>query len=376
MCSQRVSDRPLRYLPELVVRPDKTATALHTFAITTPFRWLDLRSMCEITGIPVGPLGFGLMGFTWRPVVLPEEEAFKVMKEAIDLGANFINSGEFYANEDRTLNLKYVRRFFEKYPEYADKTVLSVKGGMNLTTFQPDSSPEGIRTSVENVISCLGDAKKLDIFEAARVDPKVPIETTMKALTELIAEGKVGGISLSEVGAATIRRAAAVAKISAVEIEYSMYSVEALSNGVLETCAELGIPVIAYSPLGRGFLTGQIKSRADLPPNDMRLHFDRFSEENFGLNIKLLHEVENLAKVKGVTPAQFALAWIKKHEEKIPGLTIIPIPGATKIERVQENFAKIDPLTDEEFKDIGDILQKIEVRGGRYNSHHEALLWA
>ncbi|ODQ70925.1 hypothetical protein LIPSTDRAFT_74426 [Lipomyces starkeyi NRRL Y-11557] len=232
----------------------------------------------EILGNSIGPVGFGLMGFTWRPTQTPDDQAFATMKRAIEHGATFFNGGEFYGMSVPTLNLDLINRFFTNYPEYADKVVLSIKGGLDLTTLAPNGSPEFVRKSVENIIKHLGTAKKLDLFECARVDRNVPIETTVAALGELVKEGLIGGISLSEVKPETIRRAAAVHKISAVEIEYSLWSTEARDLGVLSTCAELGIPVIAYSPLGRGFLTGQIRSRNDFNEGDYRLRLERFSE--------------------------------------------------------------------------------------------------
>ncbi|KAK7206628.1 NADP-dependent oxidoreductase domain-containing protein [Myxozyma melibiosi] len=332
--------------------------------------------MTTIAGIPAGPLGFGLMGFTWRPVVTPDEQAFATMKRAIELGATFFNSGEFYGTADPTDNLQLVNRFFTKYPEYADKVCLSVKGGADLKTLAPDGRPEAVRASVMNTLKYLGGVKKLDIFECARVDPKVPIETTIGALKEMVDEGLFSGISLSEVGAATIRRAAAVTKIEAVEIEYSLFCVDAANNGVLEACAELKIPVVAYSPLGRGILTGAIKSNADIPEGSILKHFEQFSDENLPLNLKLADAVFTMAKKIGCTPAQLALAWIKKHEEKMPGLTIIPIPGSTTPERVNENLAEIKPLSDENFSELNEIVKSIEIKGGRYFSHAAALLWA
>ncbi|KAK9370624.1 NADP-dependent oxidoreductase domain-containing protein [Lipomyces kononenkoae] len=329
----------------------------------------------EILGKPIGPIGFGLMGFTWRPNPTPDDQAFATMKRAIDLGATFFNGGEFYGSSIRTLNLDLINRFFTKYPEYADKVVLSIKGGVDLKTLAPDGSPEFVRKSVANCISHLGTAKKLDIFECARVDHRVPIETTIAALGELVKEGRIDGISLSEVKAETIRRAAAVHKISAVEIEYSLWATEARDLGVLSTCAELGIPVIAYSPLGRGFLTGQIRSRKDLEEGDIRLPFERFSEENFPVNLQLVDEITKIAKTKGVKPSQLAIAWIKKHEEVIPGLKIIPIPGATSVEHLEENLAQVEPMTDEEFAAIGAILEKVEIKGGRYFKIAEGHLW-
>ncbi|KAK9469076.1 NADP-dependent oxidoreductase domain-containing protein [Lipomyces arxii] len=330
----------------------------------------------ELVGHEVGPIGFGLMGFTWRPTSTPDEQAFATMKRAIELGANFFNSGEFYGQPVPTLNLDLINRFFTKYPEYADKVVLSVKGGLDNKTLVPDGSPEGIRRSVMNILSHLGGVKKLDLFECARVDPKVPIETSVAAMAELVKEGLISGISLSEVKAETIRRAAKVATIAAVEIEFSLWSLEAREIKVLETCAELGILVIAYSPLGKGFLTGQVRSRADLPEGDLRLHMDRFSEENLPINLELVDEVVELAAKKGVTPAQMAISWIKKHEETIPGLKIIPIPGSTTVSKVEENTKQISPMSDEDFEELETTLRKFEVKGGRYFARAEPFLWS
>ncbi|KAK9475665.1 NADP-dependent oxidoreductase domain-containing protein [Lipomyces japonicus] len=332
--------------------------------------------MATVTGTQIGDLGFGLMGLTWRPTVTPDEQAFATINKAIELGANFLNSGEFYGQPSQpTANLDLLKRFFEKYPEQAEKTVISVKGGIDSKTWLPDGSPEGVRKSVENSIKHLGNVKKLDLFECARVDKNVPIETTVAALGELVKEGLIGGISLSEVKPETIERAAKVHKIEAVEVEFSLFSLEAKDLGVLDTAAKLGIPVIAYSPLGRGFLTGQIKDRSQIPEGDIRLFFERFSEENFPLNLVLVEKIEELAKAKGVTVAQFAIAWIKKHEDVISGLKIIPIPGATTVSRVEENLAAIHSLTDEEFAQVNEILSKVEVKGGRYNKHAESHLW-
>ncbi|KAJ8103838.1 NADP-dependent oxidoreductase domain-containing protein [Lipomyces tetrasporus] len=329
----------------------------------------------QILGVPIGSMGFGLMGFTWRPKITPDDQAFAVMKRAVDLGATFFNGGEFYGSVEPTLNLDLINRFFTKYPEYADKVVLSIKGGVDLKTLSPDGRPEAVRASVNNVLKHLGGAKKLDVFECARVDKNVPIETTISALAEMVKEGLIGGISLSEVGVESIKRAANVHPIAAVEVEYSLWSLEAYELGVLKTCAELGIPVVAYAPLGRGFLTGQIRSRADIGQGDFRLYLDRFSQENFPLNLQLVDEVVKLAEKKGIKPSQLALSWVKKHEEIIPGLSIIPIPGATTLDRIEENYASVPALTDEEFAEIGEILKKFEVRGGRYNTHASAHLW-
>jgi pyridoxine 4-dehydrogenase len=286
------------------------------------------------------------------------------MKTALAHGANFWNAGEFYGPPDAN-SCQLLKAYFEKYPEDADKVVLSIKGGLDVATLQADGSEEGVRRSVENTLKMLGGAKKVDIFECARVDPKVPIEDTMRFLGKLVEEGKIGSIGLSEVNAQTIRKAAAVTKIAGVEVELSMWETNCIDNGVAKTCAELGIPLIAYSPLGRGFLTGQIKKREDMPQVDMRRHFPRFSEENFPKNIELVNKLEVISKTKGCTMPQLALAWVRQLGKR-PGMpTIIPIPGATTEERVNENFAHIS-LTDAEMKELDDVLSSFQVAGHRY----------
>ena len=182
------------------------------------------------------------------------------MKTALAEGANFWNGGEFYGPPDRN-SLQLLNAYFTKYPEDADKVVLSIKGGADLKRLWPDGSEEGIKTSVENCLSLLGGKKKLDIFECARVDPATPIEETMKYLNKYVQEGKIGAISLSEVGAESIRRAAKVAKICAVELELSLSNPDVLTNGIAAACAENNIPIVAYSPLGRGLLVSSAMTR-------------------------------------------------------------------------------------------------------------------
>lgn len=176
------------------------------------------------------------------------------MKTALSLGANFWNSGEFYGSPEPTLNLQLLKRYFTKYPEDADKVVLSVKGGIDIKRLAPTGGAAAVKASVDNIIRHLGGTKTLDIFECARVDPNTPIEETIGALAECVKEGKIRAIGLSEASAATIRRAHAVHPIAGVELEVSLWSTEIFDNGIADTCKELGIPIVAYSPLGRGFL--------------------------------------------------------------------------------------------------------------------------
>ena len=181
------------------------------------------------------------------------DQCFKVMKAALNNGATFWNGGQFYGPPDRN-SLQLLDKYFTKYPEDADQIVLSIKGGMDMEKRMPVGDEAGVRRSVDNCLEVLDGKKKLDLFECARVDPDTPVEETMRVLKTYVDAGQLGGISLSEVSASTIRRAAKVAKIECVEIELSMFATEAIENGVTETCHELGTPIIAYSPLGRGFL--------------------------------------------------------------------------------------------------------------------------
>jgi pyridoxine 4-dehydrogenase len=175
------------------------------------------------------------------------------MRTALSLGANNWNGGELYGSPERN-SLHLLNEYFTKYPGDAEKVVLSIKGGLKKGELMPDGSRENVRRSIDECLKVLDGKKSLDLFECARVDPKTPIEETIGYIAEYVKEDKLGGISLSEVGAQSIRKAHAVHPISAVEVEFSLWVTDILENGVAATCAELGIPIIAYSPLGRGFL--------------------------------------------------------------------------------------------------------------------------
>lgn len=318
--------------------------------------------MPQLLGKEIGPIGFGLMGFTWRPTPAPEEQAFKAMKAALAVGCNFWNAGEFYGTPEYN-SLHLLNRYFTKYPEDADKVVLSIKGVVK--DFHPDGSPENVKRSIENCLKILDGKKSIDIFEPARVDKNVPFEITLKALEEFVKAGKIGGISLSEVGAATIQKAVKVTKIVAIEVELSLWSLDILSNGIAAAAAEHNIPIVAYSPLGRGMLTGEFRSRDDIPDGDFRKLMPRFSPENFNHNLELASELHKIAKQKGYTPAQLAISWILHQSKKNGNPEIIPIPGATKEERVIEN-GKVVTLSNDDINTIDSILEKFEVQGDRY----------
>lgn len=251
--------------------------------------------------------------------------------------------------------------------------MLSIKGGINTETLRPDGSREGVRRSIDNVLKLLDGKKALDIFECARIDFDTPIETTVGAIAEYVKEGKIKGISLSEVGAETIRRAHKVHPICVVEVELSLWSTDPLENGIAATCAELEIPIVAYSPLGRGFLTGEIKSLNDIPDGDFRRTMPRFQPDAFGKNLEMVEELQKLAKKKGCSPAQLALSWVKQLSGK-PGLPhIIPIPGATTDKRIIENMQHFQ-LTQVELEEIDKILKSSQVIGERYGGRWTAYM--
>ncbi|KAH6838892.1 NADP-dependent oxidoreductase domain-containing protein [Alternaria alternata] len=330
--------------------------------------------MPELVGKTVGPVGYGLMGLTWRQNPPPAEQSYEAMRTALSLGANNWNGGELYGSPERN-SLHLLNEYFTKYPGDAEKVVLSIKGGLKKGEMAPDGSRENIRRSIDECLKVLDGKKSLDLFECARVDPKTPIEETVGYIAEYVKEGKLGGISLSEVGPQSIRKAHAAHPISAVEVEFSLWSTEILENGVAATCAELGIPIIAYSPLGRGFLTGKYKKHEDIEPDSMLHHFPRFQPDVFDENIKLLNAVEDMAKVKGATPAQIALGWVLAQSGAKGMPTIIPIPGATTSERIQEN-TKPAQLNDEEKKALDEILKRFAPTGSRYPESMSALLSA
>jgi pyridoxine 4-dehydrogenase len=239
------------------------------------------------------------------------------------------------------------------------------------STLTPKGDPDSIRASVENCIRMIGGVKKIDIFESARVDPNTPIEVTVGELDKLVKEGKIGGIGLSEVGPETIRKAAKVAKIAAVETEVNLYEDNVFSQGIAAACAELNIPIVAYSPLGRGFLTGAIKTPDDL--TDFHKRFPRFQGENFQKNLELADKVKKHAEEEGITAAQYSIAWVASRG-KLPNMPLfIPIPGATTKARVTENLT-IKNISLEKFKDIDEFVKTFEPAGTRYPEHGMKLL--
>lgn len=324
-----------------------------------------------IRGKQVGNIGFGLMGLTWRPEPMPEEESFAVIKAALESGCNYMNGGEFYGPPDNN-SLTLLKKYYEKYPEDQDRIVLNIKGCV-FDHFRFDGSPAGVKASVENSARQIGGKGRIDQFEPARKDPNTDIEVTVAALQEQVEAGNIGGISLSEVSAATIRRAAKVAKIEAVEVELSLWETEPLENGVAQACAELDIPILAYSPLGKGILTGQVKSFDDLPEGDFRRGCPRFQPEVFDINLRMVAEVQKLAARKGCTPGQVAIGWLLALSRR-PGMpTIIPIPGASSPARARENAVEVE-LSDDDLAELERIRKEFAPVGTRYPENMMAAL--
>ena len=310
-------------------------------------------------GLEVPEIGLGCMGMSFAYHPVEEVECLKVLDRAFEWGVTFWDTAESYGpfkNEELLAKALQGRR---------DKVVLATKVAWKEGKAGPDNldgSPSAIQKAVEG---CLARLKTpvIDLLYLHRADPKVPIEETVGAMARLVNQGKVRYIGLSEVGPNTIRRAHAVHPLSCLQSEYSLWETS-LEEKVLPVLRELGIGLVPFSPVGRGFLSGAIKHYEDLGPNDMRRNLPRFQGENFKENIKLVEEVTKLAKTKGATASQAALAWLLQRGEDI-----VPIPGTTKVEHLEENVGALDiRFTVEDFKGIDAILEKFQVSGERYGA--------
>ncbi|CAF5019138.1 unnamed protein product [Rotaria sp. Silwood1] len=289
-------------------------------------------------GPQVSAIGFGAMGLSaFYGTPASDEERFKVLDRTIELGCTFIDTADVYGD-----NEELIGKYFKTYPERRKKVFLATKFG-NVV------SPEG-------KFSVRGDAEYVSqAFE----------RKTVSAMKELVQNGKVKYIGLSECSSDTIRRAHAVHPISCVQIEYSPFSLDIERDDIalLKTCRELGVAIICYSPLGRGLLTGQYQSPDDFEENDFRRSQPRFSKENFPKNLELVNYIKELAKKKNCTPGQLTLSWILAQ-----GDDFIPIPGTTKIKNLEENIAAVHiHLTDQEVKEIREACAKANIVGERYS---------
>ncbi|GJE88503.1 aldo/keto reductase [Phanerochaete sordida] len=294
--------------------------------------------------IKVGKVAHGLLLMTWTTSPTPDEVAFEAIKAGIDSmppGVKMLlNSSEFYSPEFGPASLELLSRFYEKYPD-----------------------EENLRRSVTDINAALRGKKRLDLFECARIDPNFTVEQTIGALAGLVKEGLFDHIGMSECSAATLRRGHAVHPVAAVEIEVNAWSMEPETQSVLKTAEELGVAVMAYAPLGRGFLTGQFKKPDDIPEGDMRRNFIRFrNPEYFQHNLTLVDKLTEIAEKKGVTPTRLCIAWVASLGEKV-----IPMPGSRNAKRTIKNAYSADTkVTKEDSDAIWQIINNYEVKGDRY----------
>ena len=313
--------------------------------------------------LEVSAIGLGCMGMSHAYGGQDEKDAIATLHRAVDLGVTFFDTAEVYGpHTNEVLVGKGLKPF-------RDRVAIATKFGFNVVD-TPDgpvqkpgvnSRPEHVRAVAEASLKRLG-IEVIDLLYQHRVDPEVPIEDTVGAMAELVREGKVRTLGLSEASAATIRRAHAVHPIAAVQSEYSLWTRDPEAE-VLPTCRELGIGFVPFSPLGRGFLTGAITSADQLGEKDFRRGLPRFEEENLQRNLAAVERLKEFAAGKGVTAAQLALAWVLGQGE-----TIVPIPGSRRIANLEQNVDAVAlRLGPDDLAEIGGIVSPEQIAGARYN---------
>ncbi len=309
----------------------------------------------QVSAIGLGCMSIGIAD-VYTSSAQDESRAIELIHRALDLGVNFLDTANIYGDSEIKVG-KAIR-------DRRDAVILATKFG--IVTDSPvqdrgvDGSPENARRACDESLRRLG-VEQIDLYYLHRVDPKVPIEETVGGMTELVRSGKVRYLGLSEASPATVRRAHKVHPIHAVQTEYSLFSREP-EEGLLETLRELGIALVAYSPLGRGFLGGRFRSVDDLAPGDWRRGNPRFQGEQFRINLAIADRLRELASEKKCTPAQLALAWlIRRHDD------VVPIPGTSSMARLEENVraAEIE-VSEQDLNRIEQALPKGSVVGERY----------
>ena len=319
-------------------------------------------------GLDVSALGLGCMGMSWAYGPAPDKaEMIALLRRAVELGVTFFDTAEVYGpytNEERV---------GEALQPLRDRVVIATQFGFDLTrdpALGPgtNSRPEQIRKVAEASLKRLR-TERIDLFYQHRVDPEVPIEDVAGAVGALIAEGKVGHFGLSEAGAGTIRRAHAVHPVTALQSEYSLFWRE-LEGEIIGVLGELGIGLVPFSPLGRGFLTGRIDQATEFGAGDIRATLPRFTAEARAANQAVVDLLGRIAEAKGATPAQIALAWLLAQQP-----WIVPIPGTRRLERLEENLGAAEvELTPDDLAAIGAAADEITVVGDRYPEAMQRLI--
>lgn len=314
--------------------------------------------------LSVSALGFGCMGMTYAYGGQDEQDAIRTLHRAVDLGITFFDTAEVYGPYE---NEKLVGKALKPF---RDRVTIATKFGFKIENGQMngvDSRPEHIRDVADASLKRLG-IDVIDLFYQHRVDPTVPIEDVVGTLKDLIDEGKIRTIGLSEAGAATLRRAHEVHPIAALQSEYSLWARDP-ENDVLPLCRELGIGFVPYSPLGRGMLTGTVRSQSDLSENDFRKTLPRFQPGNLEANNRQVDLIVEIAREKQVTPAQLALARVLEQ-----GDFIVPIPGVRKIAHLEDNVKAVGiTLTPEDRARLDAASASDQIAGKRYNDNQLAL---
>lgn len=320
--------------------------------------------------LTVSAVGLGCMGMSFAYGGQEEKDAIRTLHRAVEIGVTFFDTAEVYGPYE---NEKLVGKALK---DVRDRVVIATKFGFKIDPAKHgadgitgvDSRPENVKAVAEASLKRLG-VDVIDLFYQHRVDPNVPIEETVGAMAELVREGKVRTLGLSEASASTIRRAHAVHPIAAVQSEYSLWTRDP-EQDVFAACRELGIGFVPYSPLGRGLLTGTIRKADELGADDWRKTLPRFQADNLAANVALLDTLDEIARAQNATTAQLALAWVL-HQ----GDFIVPIPGARKIKHLEENTAAADiVLGGDEIARIGEALSPSRVAGGRYTEAMLALV--